>query len=161
MNYIPSEVFLGLQEVPKEISLIIPLAGCGHACKGCHSPSYQNKTTGEELTTSKLDDLLIKFKKKASCVCLFSGEHEPESLSLIIDFCKLKGYKVALYTGYEFSEVEDILGLAILEKLDYLKVGSYIESLGGLNSPRTNQTFFEIKDGIFTNTTKQFWRKII
>ena len=32
----------------------------------------------------------------------------------------------------------------IIEKLDYIKVGSYKEELGGLNCPTTNQKFYNL-----------------
>ena len=61
LNYFPNEVCIGLQEIPQEISLIVPLAGCGHNCLDCHSPHYQIATNGEELTVEKFKELLDKF----------------------------------------------------------------------------------------------------
>lgn len=158
MNYFPNEVCIGLQEIPEEISLILPLAGCGHKCDGCHSKHYQNKNEGVLLTTSILDDILNKYEKKVSCVCIFSGEYDTETLSLIISFAKLRNYKVALYSGYELSELENIFNDDILSRLNYLKTGQYIKSLGGLESKTTNQKLFKIVDNNYINITKQFWR---
>lgn len=158
MNYFPNEVCIGLQEIPSEISLILPLAGCGHNCEHCHSNHYQDRDNGSNLTTSILDDILIKYQKKVSCICIFSGEHDSETLSLIISFAKLRNYKIALYSGYELSELENLLNDDILSRLNYLKTGRYIKSLGGLESKTTNQKLFKVVDNNYINITKQFWR---
>lgn len=142
MNYFPEYVQLALSEIPGEISVAIPLAGCSHVCAGCHSPQYQDKDGGDLLTTSKFDDILHKYERKASCVLLFNGEHEPDSLFCLIRISKLRGFKVALYSGFELEE----LNKDVVDMLDFIKTGSYKEKLGGINVKGTNQRLWKRKD---------------
>jgi anaerobic ribonucleoside-triphosphate reductase activating protein len=158
LNYFPDEVCIGLQEIPQEISLIIPLAGCGHNCLDCHSPHYQIATNGEELTIEKFKELLDKYKNKVSCICFFSGEHEERQLLNFILLSKTYNLKTALYSGFELFELEENFKSNILIELDYLKTGQYIRQVGGLDCKTTNQKLWEIKDNNYINITKQFWR---
>jgi len=156
MNFFPDQVFVGLQEVPDEISLIIPLAGCGHTCSGCHSSEYQDPTAGKELTVSILEHLLEDYRDKCSCVCVFGGEHGDYTLSLIYELAHNLGYKTALYSGYD--KLWDIPH-EILMKLDYLKLGEYVQELGGLAEKTTNQRMYRIDEfGVPKDITKEFWR---
>lgn len=155
MNYFPEYIQLALQEVPGEIAVVIPLSGCGHKCRGCHSPMYQDKNGGEILTTSKFDDILTKYECKASCVLLFNGEHEPDSLFCLIRIAKLRGFKVALYSGYELDE----LGPMLVDMLDYVKTGKYVEELGGINVKGTNQRLWKRVDGELVDITAEMQRE--
>ncbi len=158
LNYFPGEVCIGLQEIPQEISLIIPLAGCGHNCLDCHSPHYQFATNGEELTIEKFKELLDKYKNKVSCICFFSGEHEERQLLNFILLSKTYNLKTALYSGFELFELEENFKSNILSELDYLKTGQYIKQVGGLDSQTTNQRLFKVVKDDYINITKQFWR---
>lgn len=151
MNYFPEQVFVGLIEVPDEISLIIPFAGCGHTCKGCHSPEYQSKYNGVRLNAPTFFSLLEKYKDKVSCICFFGGEHE-ESLSWYIQKAKAAGFKTALYSGYEYGSIPEV----VIESLDYLKTGCYDESLGGLLNVTTNQRLYQMNP--FKDITDKFWQ---
>ena len=55
------------------------------------------------------------------------------------------GYKTCLYTGEEEVSPE------ILEHLTYIKTGPWIQELGGLSSPSTNQMFKEVKTNSILN----------
>lgn len=49
---------------------------------------------------------------------------------------------------------------SIFPLLDYLKVGAYDERLGGLDSPTTNQRFYQVEYGLLEDKTQLFRRKI-
>lgn len=155
MNYFPDQVFLGLQEIVGEITLIIPLAYCQHHCIGCHSPEYQEWMGGKPLVYETFMELLDKYKGKASCICFFNGEYNPEYLEFVTTIIHSKGFKAALYSGFDFEELPE--GLA--DCFDFLKVGEYREELGGLGSRTTNQRMLRREaDGSWTNITSEFWR---
>jgi anaerobic ribonucleoside-triphosphate reductase activating protein len=154
MNYFPEEVTIGFQEIPDEISLIIPLAGCGHKCPNCHSPHYQDKNNGVNLSSELLFLLLDKYKNKVSCVCFFNGEDSDDLASYLRDIKRLYNYKIALYSGFYFLELIDE---AIVQSLDYIKLGGYEESLGGLNSRDTNQKLYKLENSQIINITHKFW----
>ena len=155
VNYFPDQVFLGLQEIAGEITLIIPLAYCQHHCIGCHSPQYQDEFGGEVLTEDRYLKYLQQYKDKASCICLFGGEHSPLTLSAWSGLAQGYGFHTALYSGFDFEELPE--GLA--DCFNYIKVGSYREELGGLDSRTTNQRMLRREaDGSFVDITKEFWR---
>jgi len=156
MNIIKSDVFIGLIEIPDEISLIIPFAGCGHSCKGCHSVEYQSKESGELININEFYNLISEYINKVSCICFFGGEYDPQIFWYLI-CAKELGFKVALYSGYELKELPDY----ILDNVDYIKTGEYVEELGGLDSKTTNQILYKINYNTpqrFIDITTKFWR---
>ena len=130
-----------VQEVPDEISLALSVSGCNLACKGCHSTETWNPTFGKPLTVDVLQTL-IDTHKHISCVLFYGGEWSPQELISLFTVCKLNQLKTCLYTGLELEQVPK----SFLPHLDYLKVGPYVEALGGLASPTTNQRFILKKD---------------
>jgi len=128
-----------LQEVPDEISLALSISGCKLNCKGCHSKETRESTFGTPLSLSELQRLIDK-NKHISCVLFYGGEWEVEELVSLITMVKDNRLKVCLYTGLDFEEVDN----RIVVLLDYIKVGRYIEELGGLSSPTTNQKFVKL-----------------
>lgn len=131
------------QEVPNEITLVLLIGDCPHRCKGCHSPTMQ-KPEGKDLLTI-INTLLNKYGDVITCVCFMGEGQDFKALFSAIKDVKRLGYKVCLYTGYYFGELvqairsEDPKLLPALKNIDYVKEGPYIESLGGLDSPTTNQ----------------------
>lgn len=144
----PQEV---LQEVPGEISLALSISGCPLRCKGCHSTETYNEEFGTELTIEEMNRLLMKHKH-ISCVLFYGGEWEINYLIKLIGIIKEKGLKVALYSGFEL----DFFSKSFLNKLNYIKVGSYNSELGGLSSPTTNQKFYLNINNELVDKTKMF-----
>lgn len=128
-----------MQEVPNEVSLAINVSGCPYRCKGCHS-SYLWDYIGEYLTDD-IDSLLNKYDGLISCVCFMGGDQNEEDLLYCLNKARGKGLKTCLYTGTD--DIKDIAE-TIIKKLDYIKIGRYIEELGGLNSKVTNQRMFDL-----------------
>ena len=124
------------QEVPGEISLALSISGCPLRCKGCHSANTRNPSLGEYLTRDTIDTLLTKHKH-ITCILFYGGEWEHNNLIALCNYIKTKELKICLYTGREEEELHEDL----LYYLDYLKTGPYVEELGGLYSPTTNQKF--------------------
>lgn len=136
----PQEV---LQEVPGEISLALSISGCPLRCKGCHSTETYKSDFGTELTEDELNRLLKKHKH-ISCVLFYGGEWDFQTLTKMTEIVNKKGLKRALFTGYGIS----FFNREMLNKFDFIKVGKYDESLGGLSSKNTNQQFFKLKNGL-------------
>ena len=147
------------QEVPNEVSLVLNITNCPHRCEGCHSPELR-----ENIGRPVLDDfesLLDKHKDIITCVCFMGGDNDGvDGLLKCISICKRRGLKTCLYTGR--ANAWDTF---ILLELDYCKMGPYIEELGGLDSPTTNQRFYKrtnFADGkgyMIEDITSTFWRK--
>ena len=134
------------QDVPDEITLAISLSGCPLHCKGCHSSFTWKPDFGEILTDEKLEHLIVK-NKYISCVLFYGGEWKLQRLLEMIAIVKKYGLKVCLYTGLTMEEVREQKA-ELFDVLDYIKVGRWVEALGGLNKKTTNQRLYRIeRDG--------------
>ncbi len=128
------------QEVPEEISLAVNISGCPNRCPGCHSPWLWDDE-GELMTEGLMRGLIGKYEKAITCVCFMGGDAAPEQIEATAKWVKAEypHLKTAWYSGKEAPpEGFD------LKSLNYIKLGPYIEALGGLKSPVTNQRLYRI-----------------
>lgn len=127
------------EEVPGEISLGISITGCQQHCFGCHSRVlWEDK--GTPLTIDELQRLLDKHKG-ITTLLLLGGEHDIDALTELFQYA-YKKIKTAWYCGLDMIPKDN---LGIIQYLDYLKLGHYDHELGGLDSPTTNQRFYQIE----------------
>lgn len=145
------------REIPDEITLAINISNCPCHCKGCHS-SYLAEDIGTELTIEKLIEL-IKTNKGITCISFMGGDNDPEGINLLaraIKLCCGNFYKIAWYSGR--SECSTFIDL---KNFDFIKLGPYIEELGGLDSKETNQILLQIDHiygkPIVKDITAKFW----
>lgn len=129
-----------MQEVPNEVSLAINISGCPHRCEGCHS-QYLWEDDGDVLLDN-LDRLLEQYGDLVTCVCFMGGDQNMEELILACKIVHKARLKTCVYSGLDDKAVFDVH----LDAIDYLKIGRYIERLGGLASKTTNQKFFDIRN---------------
>ena len=127
------------QEVPNEVSLAFNISGCPYDCMGCHS-GYLKKYDGKYLLND-LEELIEHYHAFITCVCFFGGDQNMEELKVGLLLAKKWGLKTCLYTGYDSLDKFKY----ILPILNYIKVGRYINELGGLRSKETNQIMFKVK----------------
>lgn len=141
------------QEVPDEVSLVFNISGCPHKCEGCHS-KYLWEYDGEILLND-IDSIIKQYEGKITCVCFMGGDQNIEELIILLQTVKFYGYKTCVYSGLNEVSLFD----NILIYLDYLKIGDYKRSLGGLDSPKTNQKFYRIEDNKKFDITNTFYKK--
>lgn len=148
--------YIGFREIPDEISLCINISNCPNNCKNCHSPHLLNDI-GIPITYKELM-LLIKQNKGISCVCFMGGDREPWEIYRFAKLIKeeFPEIKTAWYSGKNHILDQE------LTNLNYIKIGPYIEELGGLDSPSTNQILYKIlntanKVPTLLNITHKFW----
>lgn len=127
------------QEVPGEVSLAFTISGCPLRCKGCHSSAARNPETGQLLTAEYFLARLIQYRGLISCVLFLGGEWQPAALLELLHIARGQALSTCLYSGYE------TVATSLLPQLTYLKTGPWIEALGGLDSPSTNQRFINVK----------------
>ncbi len=130
-----------LQEVPDQISLCFNITGCPLRCRGCHSPFLWKEGSGEMLSDEVFISYIEKYKSMISCVLFMGGEWEETDLIQKLIIAKQYGLNTCLYSGY------DNISQNIKNHLTWLKTGTWIAELGGLDSPTTNQKFVEIASG--------------
>lgn len=144
------------QEIPDEVTLAINLSNCPNRCKGCHSP-YLQEDIGAPLTEDSLSVLLQKYGKAVTCVCFMGGDASPADLERLAGYLQhqnITPVKVGWYSG----KPELPAGLST-QHFQYIKLGPYIESRGGLKSEQTNQRLYKIEQGKMNDITYRFQAK--
>lgn len=149
LKYVPELTDVVMEEIPGKVTLAVEISNCPGNCPGCHSP-FLRSDIGEELTPDVIDKLL-KSNFGVNCF-LFLGEgNDPKTLYSLTEHIRnvRPDVEIAVYSGR--SAVED----RMFDAFDYVKVGPYIEKLGPLNNPATNQRLYHHRKDI----TSEFWRK--
>ena len=134
-----SDYAIVFQEVPGELTLAINVTGCPHKCDGCHS-AYMLDYHGNFIHDD-LDKMIQKYDGLISCVCFMGGDQNMSELcSLSKKIQSTYGLKTAVYSGSNDRKIF----MELIPCFDYVKFGSYKKELGGLDSPITNQVFYQI-----------------
>lgn len=143
------------QEVPGEVTLALNISGCPNRCSGCHSP-HLREDIGETLDEAMLAGLLADYGASATCVCFMGGDGDPAEVERLAGFVRRisgRKLKTAWYSGR--PQLPDGFDAG---RFDFIKLGPYVEGLGGLDSPSTNQRFYRVEKGVMTDTTPMFRR---
>ena len=93
------------------------------------------------MTEDMLSALIGKYSAAITCFCFMGGDAEPMVIMRLARWIRSRWPEIrtAWYSGKEsIPEGFDITCL------DYIKLGPYIEALGGLKSPDTNQALYRI-----------------
>lgn len=141
------------REVPGEVTLAINISNCPNRCPGCHS-AHLMRDIGEVLDEESLSRLLDTYGRSVTCVCFMGGDacpREVESLSAYLRAGSGGRLKAGWYSG------KDRLPEGCSPRhFDYIKLGAYVERLGGLDSPATNQRFYRVEEGNMIDITSRF-----
>lgn len=144
------------QEVPDEVTLAFNISGCQYKCVGCHSKhlwEYKGRYVLDDI-----DDILSKNKDYITCVCFMGGDQNIKELYKLCKIVKkVYGLKVCIYSGADnIIPFDDLLNE---ELIDYLKVGKYDHSKGGLDKVTTNQKMYKVLDKCrLENINKRFYK---
>ena len=140
------EVF---SEVPGEITLALSISNCQIKCKGCNQKELW-EDIGSILDSSVLKTLLRRHRGITCVLFMGSGNKEYQVLISLAMEAHKNGLKVAVYLGEDNIPEE-------LDKsyFDYIKIGHWDTSKGGLDSPTTNQKMYFLEhqgDGTYLET---------
>ena len=140
------EVF---SEVPGEITLALSISNCQIKCKGCNQKELW-EDIGSILDSSVLKTLLRRHRGITCVLFMGSGNKEYQVLNSLAMEVHKNGLKVAVYLGEDNIPEE-------LDKryFDYIKIGHWDTSKGGLDSPTTNQKMYFLEhqeDGTYLET---------
>lgn len=107
----------------------IYIAGCNHACPGCHNPQSWDFRAGSQMTLEQIMEIV---QEEDFNVTLSGGDPlcSPELTHILLDALKDDGRNVWLYTGYTWEQI--ITTPPLLEnikKVDVVVDGPYISSL--------------------------------
>ena len=149
IKYVPELTDIVLEEIPDKVTLAVEISNCRGSCIGCHSP-FLKQDIGEELTPEAVD-ALIAANFGVNCFLLLGEGRDRDALLRIAEHLRRRhpGIERALYSGR--PEVEPEIHAAF----DYVKVGPYIQELGPLNKPTTNQRLYHHGEDI----TARFWHR--
>ena len=143
------------QEIPDEVTLAVNISNCPNRCKGCHRP-YLLQNVGDLLTEESPAILLCKYGGAVTCVCFMGGDAEPGEVGRLAEFLSNRS-AVRVKVGWYSGKPELPAGFDT-RYFQYIKLGPYIESLGGLKSERTNQRLYRIDGGKMNDITYRFRR---
>jgi anaerobic ribonucleoside-triphosphate reductase activating protein len=141
------------QEIPGEVTLAINITACPNRCKGCHSPHLWDDT-GDRLDRQAVAKLLTTYGKAITCVCFMGGDAHPQQVLELAIFVKTSAdghIKTAWYSGRDALPSGNFA-----EYFNYIKLGAYIQHLGGLDASTTNQRFYRIENGTLIDETQRF-----
>lgn len=143
-------------EIPGETTLAINLTNCPNRCPGCHSPHLQ-AGAGHVLDETELCALLGRYGRSVTCVAFMGGDAAPQEIAQLAGLVR-REYPV-LRTGWYSGRAKLPDGIDI-RAFDYVKLGGWVEALGPLTAPTTNQRLYEIApDGSMRDITERFRRK--
>lgn len=153
MKYVDAKVVFA--EIPDEITLAINISGCPVKCSGCHS-KYLWEDVGEPLNSDSLH-CLIENHKGITCVAFMGGDSSPYEIKDLAMFIRVTypKLKIAWYSGRETIPNGIMLNL---QDFDFIKLGSYKEEVGPLNSESTNQRMYRVHNGELEDITNKFWK---
>lgn len=133
--------------------VVLWCAGCTLRCKGCHNPQAQDFNAGKPFDEKAKAFLFEQLSKPYIKGITFSGGHplEDENKNKVHHLCKeiKKNFPtkdIWLYTGYT---LEDLQSYAILEYVDVLVDGPYIEEQRDITLPfrgSKNQRLIDVKE---------------
>ncbi|MCF0175112.1 MAG: anaerobic ribonucleoside-triphosphate reductase activating protein [Bacteroidales bacterium] len=126
------------QEIPSEVTIAFNITNCPIHCPGCHS-QHLWEDIGTPLDENLLSTQLDKYDGDITCVCFMGGDasyHDVEQLCRYVR-ANYPGLKTAWWSGR--STIPSDFDLSVV---DFIKIGPYIEELGGLKSPKTNQALY-------------------
>jgi anaerobic ribonucleoside-triphosphate reductase activating protein len=119
-------------------------SGCSMGCHNCHNPELQSKDRGESYDTRTVLFAVCGEceKQNIDTIVLLGGEpleQELEDLMMLLNKLHIYGYKIWLYTGWEFENIPN----QIKDKLHTIKCGRYMDELKCDGFPSsTNQRVF-------------------
>jgi anaerobic ribonucleoside-triphosphate reductase activating protein len=148
------------QEIPGEVTLALNLSNCPCHCPGCHSP-HLAEDIGELLTEELLSGLIDRYGAMITCVAFMGGDAEPEEVARWAEW--VKKYQLPITNHQSILRTAWYSGRMNMPKdeqaFDYVKLGPYIEALGGLKSEKTNQRLYKRVGDSWEDITAVFWRK--
>ncbi len=106
----------------------IYLAGCRHACPGCHNPSTWAFDAGIDMT---IDEIMERIKYNDFNVTLSGGDpiYQAKALQPLLQAIKGYGKSVWLYTGFTYEELCRMPdATALFPYIDAIVDGPFIES---------------------------------
>ncbi|WP_125114601.1 anaerobic ribonucleoside-triphosphate reductase activating protein [Agathobaculum sp. Marseille-P7918] len=115
------------------LRVVLWVAGCGHACPGCHNPVTWDANGGLPFDEAAEDELFAELSKDyVSGVTLSGGDPLfPGNRADIAALCarirqRFPDKTIWLYTGYTWEEIQN---LPLLKNVDVVVDGRFVQAL--------------------------------
>ena len=141
------------QEIPDEVTLAVNITGCPCHCPGCHSPHLW-EDIGDPLDAAALQAMHAEYAGGVTCICLMGGDADPSAVERL---CRYVKEEMGLHSAW-WSGRPALPERIDLSCFDYVKTGPYVEELGGLKNPKTNQRLYRVAAGALEDITFRFWK---
>ena len=134
------------------------VSGCGHRCPGCHNPQSWDPKDGHEVTQEIAEAVVRSLKPDWIAGITWTGgdplyPDNREPMKALAQFVRerLPHKTQWLYTGYKWEDIKD---LPIIEYLDVVVDGPYVEALRDISHGYTgsrNQRIIDVKKSLKAN----------
>ena len=134
------------------LRVVLWVAGCNHHCHNCQNPITWNPDGGLEFDESAESEIYTELEKEHVSGITFSGGDplHPENREMIAFLAEqiknqFPNKTIWLYTGYLYEQVKD---LPVMQYIDVLVDGEFIEGLADINYPWAgshNQRIIDIR----------------
>lgn len=116
------------------------VSGCSHGCAGCFNESAWDYRSGTEFSTEEVQTILNEMEKPyVSGLSLLGGDPlMPKNFSTVLELCKVLKSRypdktIWCWSGYTKEEIENNHASEILQYLDVLVDGKFVEILKDLS----------------------------
>lgn len=137
------------------LRVVLWVAGCEHHCKGCQNPITWNPNGGITFDNEAREELFAELSKDYISGITFSGGDPlfPFNRAMISNLVAIVKNKypaktVWIYTGYIWETVK---GLALMQHVDVLVDGPFIQELADVNyhwAGSTNQRVIDVQKSL-------------
>jgi len=121
------------------IRVTLFVSGCSHKCPKCQNPESWDYNNGYDFTEETLNEILQLLNRDYVDGLTLSGGDPlfKNNREEVLNICKtikekLPNKNIWLYTGYDYNEIKD---LEIINYIDYVVDGKYIDSLRDVTLP--------------------------
>lgn len=118
------------------------VSGCSHGCVGCFNESAWDYRSGTPFGDEQVQTILSELQKPyIEGLTLLGGDAlMPKNISTVLELCKVvkdefPNKNIWCWTGYTLEEVQDNHAHDILQYVDVLVDGKFVEELKNLKLP--------------------------
>lgn len=141
------------------LRVVLWVSGCNHGCKGCHNPVTWDICGGLPFDEAAKEEIFAELRKPYIEGITFSGgdplhpENRKDVEKIVTEISsQFPDKNIWLYTGFSWEEIKY---LPLMEKLDVLVDGRFIESLKDTKlywRGSSNQKVINVKESLAQNT---------
>ena len=135
-----ASIGITLTEIPDKVAVYLEIGNCKNNCAGCHS-DHLRKPMASNMTIADIEAIVERNVNNGANACVIMGGDNNGLDSEDLE-CLIKTLSYIVPTGIYVGDSDAIKYAKMGAK--WVKTGKYVEALGGLDKPATNQHFYEV-----------------